>query len=310
MRSTSGWSPTGGGDEAELVGGAARALHRREDRLGRVPAELAHAEGGPAVAALLRAAARHLDQHLVAELGVRGDDHRRRQVAGLAHLLGGELELLQLAVGLGELAGVVVRRHEEAGRRGEPAQHRLAVGLLLERALQRVEQVLGGAEREDVDELRHRQRVDGGARAAHQHQRVAGTAVAPPQRHARAVEQLQQVDVVLLERDREGDAAEVADRRARLQRDGRSLAVEEEALAGPVGAPMHQLEGALEAEARHADVVAVGVAEGEPVPRVRREADERLLVGEPSGPVVGGGAAHRTRDCTPLCLPASGSASG
>ena len=150
------------------------------------------------------------------------------------------------------------------------------------------EDVLGGAEGEDVDELRHRQRIDRGAGAAEDDHRVPRAAVAPAQGDAGAVQHLEEVDVVLFEGDREGDAAEVVHRPAGLERDRHADAVREEALARPVRPLVDQLVDALEPQARHADVVAVGIRQSQPVPPMGREPLHRTFVGKERGPVVGG----------------------
>ena len=131
---------------------------------------------------------------------------------GHLHLLGRELELAQLAaeaLELEVLLGPMVRRNVEAGGRRQPLEHRLAARRLsFEQRQHRGQQVLGRAQREDVDERRHRQRVDHRARAAHDHQRMGRVALLAPQRNAGAPQHGEEVHVVLLERDRERDAAE------------------------------------------------------------------------------------------------------
>ena len=289
--------------EAELVGHRPRPLERGQDVLGRVPAEASHAEGRPAVAALLGTAARHLDQELLRELGVRGDDRRRRQIPRELHLLLGQLELVELRRLLAPLFRPVEGGDVEAVLRRQALDHRLTVLLAGEGRHQVGQHVLGGADGEDVDELRHRQRIDRGAGAPHHDHRVPRSALAPAQRDVRPVEHLQEVDVVLLEGDREGDAAEIVERPPGLDRQRHAGAVGEEALARPLGIAVDHLVDPLEAQARHRHVVGVGIGERQPVARVGRERLHGALGGADRGPVVCGRFFHGRKRLQPPARP-------
>ena len=95
-----------------------------------------------------------------------------------------------------------------------------------------------------------------------------GGAIRGPRWNARQSQQRQHVRVVPLERDREGEDVEFADRRLRLDRHERraggelrgklGLGRQKHPLADDVGFRVEQLVDGLEAEVRHSHEVGVG----------------------------------------------------
>ena len=71
-----------------------------------------------------------------------------------------------------------------------------------------------------------------------------------------------------------------------LDRDRLPVAIGEEPLAGPARPAVHQLPDPLEAEARHPDVVGVGVGERQGEGAASRQPFDRALVGAVGGPVL------------------------
>ncbi len=112
----------GGRDEADARGERPAALGDGEDARGRDPHLRGHRVGRPAEAAHLRAAAGHLDEELVRQLGVRRQDRRVRRLARrpfrAAELVDDDLPLVRR---LGALA--VDGRNVEPLERGEPFEH-------------------------------------------------------------------------------------------------------------------------------------------------------------------------------------------
>ena len=123
---------------------------------------------------------------------------------------------------------VVHRRHVDAGDGGQLAQHALAGGA--PGALPRADhlgdladRLLAVADDERVDEVGHRLGVER-AVAADDHERVLGTALLGPHRHAGEVEALEHVRVDELGGEAEGEHVEVAGRVVGVDREERDAA--------------------------------------------------------------------------------------
>ena len=105
------------------------------------------------------------------------------------------------------------------------------------------------------------------------HERVPPVALRGPERDVGALQRLHHVEVVVLVGEREGDHREVLEWALRLHRDDRGRAlrgalaalgrVHERALADEVGVGVEQRVDRLQSEVGHADVVGVGVDEGD-----------------------------------------------
>ena len=220
MPSISGWSQTAVETRPILLGRRSH-LARPRDQLGA--REAAHRQvvvAGPAEAAHARAAARDLDQVLHRHLGVRREHDRLREahrarpaalpadatravvgrhgpVLRVAHLVAGRnveaVLRLQLQEPLPRLARPEQRRHH-------PRHERLAL-----------------AHRDEIGEGRERLGVQEHGGAAQDHERVARAAITRAQRDAGQAQHAQHVQVVVLERDREGDRVELPQRRAALE---------------------------------------------------------------------------------------------
>jgi hypothetical protein len=99
---------------------------------------------------------------------------------------------------------------------------------------------------------------------------VARVSLRAPEREAGAVEQLEDVEVVLLERQREREHVEVAERPPRLDRARLAPVLgEERALAGDGGIRVEEAVDRVDPEVRHPEPVGVRVDEGHPEPAAR-----------------------------------------
>ncbi len=193
----------------------------------------------------------------------------------------------------------------------QPARARVAVGLEKNR-----KRLLGVADQEGVEEVGDRLGVRR-ARPAAEDDRVGLTAVALPDRQTREIQHVQDVRVVQLRLEREAEDVEVGHGRERLGREERQRRLAHlrlevhprrvHALAGKVGAAIHDLVQDLQTGMAHPDLVRVGEREGERHGSLRQvlagdvalEADvpARLLDRGQEGiePRAEGRVAHRNR---------------
>ena len=220
MPSISGWSQTAvetrpilpvtrRTSRARATSSRAREAPHREVVVAR-PAEPAHA----------RAAARDLHHELHGHLGVRGEDHGLGEAHGsrpaaLSHhppraVVGGH-------GAVGVVAHLVPRGDVEAVLRPEGLEALARVGGAEEGLHHPRHHRLALAHRDQIGEGGERLGVQHHRRAPEDHQRVARAAVLRPERDAGEAQHLQHVEVVVLERDREGDRVEVPQRRPGLE---------------------------------------------------------------------------------------------
>ncbi len=261
---------------------AGERLRRLQHLLGRALEPRTVDDAGLAEAAALRAAALDLDRHAVVHgLQERHDRRRqrRRQLLheALRHARGQPFDRrrhgLDRAVGV--VLGPVEARHVDAPDLRELQQHLVAraAPLLLPLAHE-VDDVddrlLAVAQREHVDEVRQRVRVER-AGAAADHERVRVGALLRLHRQARQVEHVQDVRVRALVAQREADDVELAHGVARLEAPERhALGAHrvfhvgprrEDALGQHALAAVDDVVEDAEPQVRHADVVEVGVGE-------------------------------------------------
>ncbi len=266
-----------GRDEADLAGDRPHLARPRHELAPREAADRQVVVAGPAEAAHAGAAARDLHHVLHGHLGVRGEDDRLREAHGarpaalardaagavvggdravrvVADLVaGGDVEAVLRLEGLEALPRV--RGPEE--RLHHPRHDRLAL-----------------AHRDEVGEGSERLRVQEHRGPAEDHDGVARPAVLRPQRDAGEAQHLQHVQVVVLERDREGDRVELPQRRPGLEARERAagplelglvlVVGQEGALADDVRGPVEQPVDGLEPQVRHPDEVEVGPDERHP----------------------------------------------
>ena len=150
------------------------------------------------------------------------------------------------------------------------------------------------ADRDHVREWGQGLRVQEGGGAADEDERVAPSAILGTERNPGHPQHLDDVEVVVLEGNREGDHVEVAKRRARLEArerpDGASLLFfgEEGALAHDLRKGVEVRVDALEAEIRHSDVIEIRIGKDDPQRTVGLARPQVDLGVEPGGPKVVG----------------------
>ena len=262
-------------------------------------------EAGGAEAAAPQAATRHLGEEEVAELGLgRLDDPRGGDPGEIGHEAARHpprrpVERREAGdpAGAGPGVGVldlVEPRHVGPRQVGQLAQQPGAgpPGLAPQPGQERRHQLLPLADEDGVEEGGHRLGVDLHGDAAGHHQGVALVAIGGPQREAGPIQELEQVDEVVLEGEREGHHVELAERRARLHRARRAAVLRQEhpLAAGGVVVVEEPVDG-VEAEVGHRHPLGVRVAQGHP------EAATGVLA---DGAARQGGGIHPR---PPLCHP-------
>ena len=272
------------GHEAHAARVGARRLGQLENSFGRKCADGQVVVTGPAEAAQVCAAADHFDKHPGTEFGVGCEDRGHGRVDGVGGLERGlpnrhgrlgavrqDSRAVTAQHSVWTVLGFVQGRDVEAALPGQPLQQVGAVRRRAERAPESGDQRFALAGSDDVGERRKGFGIDERHRSADHDKRVTLAPLGRIARDAGQAQQREHIDVVPLERHREGDDVKIADRRLRLERDQRRpggqqilkflLRRQEHALAHHIVFRVEEAVDGLKAEVRHPDPV--GVREGQ-----------------------------------------------
>ena len=276
-----------GAHEADALAVLERLLHLFVDDGKRPVARLAEAVARHAEAAVTAAAARRLDEVEVELRIVRDDDRVRRIRVEVVHPLARDgrrrarkrLDGRQMPLVI--VTMLVERGHVDARHLREllqqlVAREPLALGRLVG-VHQRGHDDLALADDEGIEDGGERLGVERRARAARDEDGVSLAALSGLCLDLAHREELQDVEVVHLERDGKAQHVEVVERRLRLHAHDRRARIhialdlrafrQEDALTGRVTALVQQVVDDVEAEIRHADEVRIGIDEGKTRPR-------------------------------------------
>ena len=264
--------------QPDATGVRPRLLGQLQDAVLRECADRKVVVTRPAEATQVRAATHDFDEESRSELGIGREDRRRRRIHRFRRLQRGFADDRRCTAAFarherrdGSVVGVlhvVEGRHVEPAFHDEPPQQIVAIGCGREGTYERRNQCFALTGGDDVGKQRQRLRVHERHGAADHHQRIVGGAIRGQLWNARESQQRQHVRVVPLERDREGEDVEFADRRLRLDRHQRraggelrgklGLGRQKHPLADDVGFRVEQLVDRLESEVRHSHEVGVG----------------------------------------------------
>ncbi len=168
-----------GGDEAHPIGELGEPADSIDDGLGRVTTESAVVVAHPAVAAFLRAAARHLHEAAVAILGVRRDHVGTRNHGRIGHLRIAFFQPPETADGSSHRWSRWWAGTKYPSREASSVSRRSRSRSVARQLEELRPQQLRGAENKDIHGPAERERVDGGHRAPTTTRGSRGSSVTP-----------------------------------------------------------------------------------------------------------------------------------